>query len=84
MDNWFSLILVGSFVVCYFIFGIPQANRIVNNRMGALCQDTKKIWLKYLLIALFALVLGYAYFFLYAIKAIIKLVQFIVSGRIGS
>lgn len=79
-----STILVIAFIAIYLIFGLQAGYRFLMNHWGDKFQDPKRAWLKYLLAAILGIPFGYAYFFIYILKAIIKLVQFITSGRIGS
>lgn len=80
METSFGTIIFIIFVFCYFIFGIKGATRFVDNNMSKLLCDPKKCWLRYVLIAIAALLFAYIEFARLIILAILKLVRIITGG----
>ena len=68
------------FVVCYFAFGIKGATQFVDNRMNNLFQDPSKKWLRYVLIAIAAIIFAYIEFARLLLRAVGKILHFILGG----
>lgn len=80
MEISFGTILIVFFVFCYFAFGLKGAARFVDNNMSKWFQKTQKRWLRYVLIAIAALIFAYIEFARRIILGILKLLQ-IITGR---
>lgn len=72
-DAWIVLL----YAVCYFVFGLKGAARFVNNRMENVFQNPKTKWLRYVCIAIFALVFAFIEFARLILMAILWLLRMI-------
>ncbi len=80
MDITFSTVIVGLYIFCYFAFGIRGAAGFVDSHMSKLFEAPEKRWVRYVLIAIAALIFAYIEFAKLIIKGIIKLLQLITGG----
>lgn len=72
--------MVGLYIFCYFAFGLRGAAGFVDGHMSQLFEAPEKRWVRYVLIAIAALIFAYIEFAKIVIKGIIKLLQFVTGG----
>ncbi len=80
MEITFNTVIVGLYIFCYFAFGLRGAANFVDNHLSQFCETPEKRWVRYVLIAIAALLFAYIEFAKIVIKGIIKLLQIITGG----
>ena len=80
MEISFEIVVIAFYIFCYFVFGLKGATRFVDNKISKLMEFSNKRWLRYLLIAIIALVFAFFEFARLLIIGILKIVCFL-TGR---